>query len=396
MGKGAEIVVVGGGIVGCATAYFLANDGVDVTIVEKGDVGGSASGYSAGLLNPLEGAGIPGPLEGLAEESFRMHRPLTQVVMDATGIDPQYRIRSGMWIAFTDAESEELEALYQTGQRKEGFTARWLEPPQHMRLEPRLSPQVTKAMVIEDLAEADSHGYTLALAKAAQRRGATIRIGTVDRLNHANGRVSGVSVDGEELACDKLVLAMGPWSGEAEKWLGVRVPIGPLKGQVLRLKMEGPPLRQTIHRSGGGYLSYKPDGLIWAGTTEEPVGFDELPTPAAQESILKSTIEILPCLTQARIALQTACLRPVSEDGLPVIGEVPGWEGVYIAGGGGRKGVLLAPAMARATADLVTTGRTGLPIEVFSPGRFTPSTCSDNAPHPRPLLQRERGDRRSG
>ena len=373
MGKGTEVVVVGGGIVGCATAYFLAKEGVDVTIVEKGDVGGCASGYSAGLVNPLEGPGIPGPMERFAEESFRMHRSLAQELMAATGLDPQFRIMSSMWLAFNDIETAELEVLHRTGQRREGFAARWLDPPQLRRLEPMVSPQVIKAMVVEGTGQVDSHRYTLALAQAAERCGATIRHGTVGGLTHANGGVSGVLVDGEEVACDKLVLAMGPWSGEVEGWLGVRVPIGPLKGQILRLHLEGPPLRHILYFGGGGYLSSKPDGLVWTGTTEENAGFDERPTPAAQQSILQGAIKILPCLSQARVALQTACLRPVSEDGLPVIGQVPGWDGVYMAGGGGRKGILLAPAMGQATADLVTTGRTSLPIDTFSLERFAPS-----------------------
>ena len=233
-----------------------------------------------------------------------------------------------------------------------------------------MSSQIIKAMCVEGTRQVESYQYTLALAEAAKKYGATIRHGTVQGLRQSNGRVSGVVLAGEEVTCEKVVLAMGPWTGQIESWLGIPVPIGPLKGQILRLELTGPPLEHVFYRSGEGYVSSKPDGLIWVGTTEERGGFDDRPTPEARESIMKGAVEIMPILSEARLALQTACLRPVSEDGLPIIGEVPGWEGVYTATGAGRKGILLGPAMAQAIADLVTTGDTDLPIEPFSPVRF--------------------------
>ena len=374
MARTVDVVVVGGGIVGCATAYFLAKEGINVTIVERGALGDCASGYSAGLLNPLDGHGIPGPLEPLAQESFRMHLHLAEEIKAETGVDPQSRILSCIWVAFNDTEAEEFMPLYQIAQRLEGFPARWLDGPALKALEPRISPQVISAMSVEGMGQVDSYHYTLALAQAAERHGAVIRHDTVRKLRQSSGGVSEVLLAGEELTCKKVVLAMGPWSGQVENWLGVRVPISPLKGQILRLALQGPPLRYAFYRSGGGYVSSKPDGLIWAGTTEERVGFDDRPTPEGRESILKGAMEILPCLSEARLALQTACLRPVSEDGLPIIGEVPGWNGVFMATGAGRKGILLAPAMAKATAELVTAGHTNLPVEPFSLGRFAGSS----------------------
>ena len=175
-----------------------------------------------------------------------------------------------------------------------------------------------------------------------------------------------------EVSCEKLVLAMGPWMGQAASWLGFPVPITPLKGQILRLEVDGPPLEHAVYRGGGGYISSKSDGLVWAGTTEEEVGFDDHPTPEARVEIMKRTLEVMPELEGARVALQTACLRPVAEDGLPIIGTAPGWEGVYLATGAGRKGILLGAGMAKATADLVMRGRTPLPIAPFSPARFMP------------------------
>ena len=370
MTEPAEVVIVGGGIVGCATAYFLAQRGVQATIIEKEAVGSCASGFAAGLLNPLYGHGIPGPLESLAQESFRIHMRLADEVRVETGVDPQMQATSSIWVAFNEAETEEVGELFQLTQGMTGFSAQWLDSKDIRSLESRISPYVMNGMRVEGTRQVSSYEYTLALSKAAENRGASIRHGTMRGLSHSDGRVTGVVLENEEVSCGKVVMAMGPWTGQVEGWLATPVPVGPLKGQILRLEMAGPPLGHSFYHSRGGYISAKPDGLIWIGTTEEHVGFDDHPTPEARESILKEAMRVMPALSEANVVLQTACLRPVSEDGLPIIGVVPGRDGAYLATGAGRKGILLGPAMAQATADLITNGHTDLPIGPFSPGRF--------------------------
>ena len=369
----AEVVIVGGGIVGCATAYWLAKAGVRSTIVEREAVGSQASGYAAGLLNPLNGHGIPGPIEDLARENFKIHLDLAEEIRAETGVDPMLRPLPGIWTVFEGSEAHEVQELYELAIRLDGFEARWLDGSEVRSLEPRVSNHVVRGMCVEGARQVDSYRLTLGLAEAAEKYGAAIVHGTFEGLKRDGGRVCAVVVSGEDLACDRAVLAMGPWAGMVESWLGVGIPISPLKGQILRLELEGPPLDHAFYDGAGGYITSKPDGLIWVGTTEEPVGFDDRPTAEAREGIMREATRTLPALCQARLALQTACLRPVSEDGLPIIGEVPGWDGVYLATGAGRKGILLGPAMGKATADLITTGTTGLPIGQFSPARFVKS-----------------------
>ena len=355
---------------GCATAYLLSRKGAQVTLIEREAVGSCASGFAVGLINPLDGRGIHVFLEPLAQQSLQMHQPLINEIKAETGIDPQWQPKLGIWTVINESETQGFLELFQLSQRLEGLTARWLEGPEVRSLEPRVSPHAIKAMLVDGISQVTSYKYTLALAQAAEKYGATIRNGTVQGLRRSNERVSGVVLSGEQLACDKVVLAMGPWTGDVEGWLGIPMPVVPLKGQVLRLHLEGRPLEYAFFRSGGGYFSSKSDGLIWVGTTEERVGFDDRSTQGARESIIEGAVEIMPLLREARLVLQTACLRPISKDGLPLIGEVPGWEGLYLATGGGRKGILLAPAMAQAIADLITSGQTNLPIEPFAPGRF--------------------------
>lgn len=370
MGKRPEVVVIGAGVVGCATAYFLAKRGVRTTLVERKSVGGCASGFAAGLLNPLNGHGIPGPIEALAQEGFRLHLELADALTDETGIDTQLRPISGIWVAFDDEESRALSELFRLSQRLDGFPARWMDDAEVRSLETRVTPTAFTAMGVEGTRQIDSFRHTQALAQAAEKHGAATMHGELEGLHRSNGKVSAVVVSGETMECEGVVLAMGPWTGMAGSLLGTRVPVGPLKGQILRLKLDGPPLEHAFYDAHGGYVAPKPDGLTWAGTTEEEVGFDDLPTPDAGRSIIRGASRIIPALEGAEWALQTACLRPVTEDGMPIIGEAPGCEGLYLATGAGRKGILLGPTMGRIIADLITSGRTDLPIESFSPARF--------------------------
>ena len=145
----------------------------------------------------------------------------------------------------------------------------------------------------------------------------------------------------------------------------------PLKGQILRLR--APEAEKPFECSvgwAGNYATTKGDGLLWAGTTEEEVGFDESPTTQARDKITASLLRMVPSLAEAQLEQHTACLRPITPDGLLSLGPVPGWEGVYLATGAGRKGILLGTAMGRIAAGLVTPGTSDIPIDAFDPARF--------------------------
>ena len=138
----------------------------------------------------------------------------------------------------------------------------------------------------------------------------------------------------------------------------------------MRLQAPGDPLRVSLAWNHN-YATTKPDGLLWCGTTEERVGFDETPTAFGRDSIMSSVIEVLPYLEDAELVHHTACLRPVAPDGLPVIGPAPNNDGVFIASGTGRKGIFLGPAMARVAADLVIGKSSEVDVSGLSAGRFS-------------------------
>jgi glycine oxidase len=148
----------------------------------------------------------------------------------------------------------------------------------------------------------------------------------------------------------------------------VKIPVVPSKGQIVYLEGVEPPIVPHIH--GPISILHKIDGRVCLAATRELKGFDTTTTPEARDELMAKGLQVMPCLESARFVLQTACLRPLSPDERPIVGPVPGWENAYFIGAGYSKGVMVAPAMARAVADLVVKGVTDMPIEDLSLARF--------------------------
>lgn len=364
-----DVVVVGAGIVGAATACFLGQAGVKSLVIERDAVGSHASGFAYGGLSPLGGEGVPGPIAEIAQEGMRLHHELARALPEATGMDIAFRLRASLALAFTEAEARRLRAVLPWQQAQPGYAVRWVEPVEATRIEPRVSAGILGGVFIEGTADVEPYLLALALVRAAEGLGATIRHGRVAGLVRQGERVAGVVLERETIPCGSVVLAMGPWSGAASSWLGLPIEVRPLKGQILRLRAPGPPVACSVGWAGN-YATTKPDGLLWTGTTEEDAGFDAEPTTEGRDRIIGSLLQMLPSMTEAAIVYHTACLRPLASDGNLLLGPVPGWEGAYMATGAGRKGILLGPAMARVTADLILNGKSSLALDAFDPGRF--------------------------
>ena len=365
----ADVVIVGGGAAGCSTAYYLGLAGVKAIVIEGEGIASQASGYAAGGLNPLQGSGIPGPLGPLAMESFKMHQNLCKELLSETGIDYESRIVTQVKIALDESEIPELEETLDIFTKAPNFEAQMMDPAQLRSLEPRLGPSVIRGVYTSGNAGVDSYKYTLALAAGAKKLGATMRSGVVNGLKRSGPQVTKVLLNDGEILCGTVVLAMGPWSRMAEPWLGAYIPVDPLKGEILRVQASGPPLTHDF--SGGGSSLYpKPDGLIWCGTTEEWCGFDRQSLDSTRQLLMERAARLMPELIHASLALHTACLRPVTPDWLPIIGNPPGFDNVFLATGAGKKGILLSPGFGKSVADLIVNGETEMPVSAFQPGRF--------------------------
>lgn len=358
-----DVIVVGAGIVGTSTALFLAEAGASVLVLERESIGCGASGGSAGMVSPFAEVEGPPALETLAWEGLRLHETLAQRLLAETGIDVQLCALPVLRPAFDEAEAEELRT------RTGGPGVRWLDGGEARALEPRLSPLALGALYAPDELQVDSYRLTLALAQAAERRGVTIRYAEVLGLLREGPRVAGVRLRRGPIRADRVVLAAGPWTGPMQRWLGWPIPVVPLRGQIVRLQVPEPPLRCCLLR-GGNYVLRKGDGATIAGTTQELVGFRPRTTRAGRAAILAAALRLAPSLGEAAVVGQTACLRPLSGDGLPLLGPVPGWEGLFVATGHGRRGILLGPVSGQVVAALALGRTPGIPIEAFAPARF--------------------------
>ena len=370
MAESTDVVIIGGGAAGCSVAYYLGQAGLTSTIIEREGIASQASGYAAGGLNPLNGQGIPGPLSEFAWESFQLHMGLYPELKALTEIDYQLRKTSEMMLAFREPELPELEELASRFSQTPGFTASLIDESQVGRLDSRVSRNFDGGLVKSGNYQLESQAFTRALYSAAAHVGARLRPGTVLGPRVVGDGVSNVLLEDGEIECAQVVLAMGPWSRQAEHWLNTYIPVDPLKGEILRMELPGDPLQYDV--SGGGASIYaKPDGLAWCGTTEDWRGFDLEPLPETRERILTGVKRILPAISEARLEMHTACLRPVTPDWLPILGRVPGYRNAWLATGAGKKGILLAPGIGKSVADSISRNETSLPIQNFSPERFT-------------------------
>ena len=366
---GSDVIIIGGGVAGCSTAFFLAQEGVKVTVVERESVGSHASGFAFGGLNPLDGTGTPYPLLDFSLHCFRAHRKLAPEILELSGVDNQFYQRDRMTLAFDDTDVARTTEHIAVQQQVADFTVSWIDSAEVFRLEPDISPDCVGAVLTIGSGAVEGYRHTLAMAQAAEKLGAEILYGRVTGLDRAGDGVA-VSMGGNVLEADVAVLAIGPWCQEAETWTGASIPVVPFKGQILRLQLEGKELQTTLGW-GKSYAASKPDGLIWAGTTEEHVGFDDQPTPYGRDAVMGDLLRMAPFLSEAQLVQHTACLRPLTPDGLPIVGRVPGWDNLYLCTGAGRKGILWSTGMARATADLIVRGHSDVPgLEHLQPERF--------------------------
>lgn len=365
-----DVIVVGGGIVGCLSAYLMAKQGARVTILEADALGSHASGFAFGELGVLEGAGIPDPLLEFSLWCNRRFPTLAQELKEVAGVDTQYRICNRLTLAFNEPTVAACQEALRWQRKVEEFQTEWLEPPGVLEVEPRINPDCLGGVYVQGAGVVDPYRYTLGAAEAGERLGVEMALRRVTGLVTQGDRCLGVTLENGRLLGGAVVLAMGPWTEQASSWCRVNIPVTPLKGQIIRLRLGGMPLKNSLHY-GGSYAASKPDGLVWAGTTEERVGYDEETTPQARDKIMADLLKMTPSLAEAVLVQQTACLRPLSVDGLPIVGKVPGWQNLYLGTGAGRKGILWSTGMAQGLADLVLHGRSDVPgLNYLDPARF--------------------------
>ena len=386
MPESADVVVIGAGVVGCSVAYYLARQGVDVALLEKEAIGSGASFHATGSLSLLGAEFSAGASFDTARASYAEFPQLVAELETASGMDLLYQRRPSLRLALDDEEIDLISSLMEW--QRPHVNMRWIDAGEVRAIEPRLSPAIVGAVYEDESAQLDSYRFNLALARGAELKGAKIINREVTGLITIGSRVAGVRTASGDIHCDTTVVAAGAWSRAFTTWLDFPVPVRPMKGERLLLNYPGEPLPVLISSPKRGHMISRLDGLTSVGSTggrdydrrELFMGeeFDRQPTESARLELLQRAIDVLPDLERAELVQQLAGSRPLSPDSKPIIGPVPGWEGVLLATGHTTKGIHLGPVTGRIIADYVCDGSTGVvDMTEFLPDRFADLVDAD-------------------
>jgi glycine oxidase len=380
-----DVVVVGGGVIGLACAWRTAQAGARVAVLERGEPGGGATRVAAGMLAPVGelSFGEPELLE-LTLEAARLYPEFVAELEAATGEGTGYEQLGALHIALDRDEAAQLRRVHDL-QRSLALEAEWLPPRRCRDLEPGLTPSFHGGVFAAGEAAIDPRRLTEVLLAACAGEGVEVHTGTevVDGVFEGERLVGVRTAKGhydthtvpnrpfdEELRAEVVVLAGGAWSGAAD-WLPehARPPVRPVKGQVVELRSrDGEPPARHILASERVYLVPRADGRLVVGATVEEMGFDTAVTAGGIHELLREAYRLFPDVAEMEWVGATAGLRPGTPSNLPLVG--PGAiDGLVLATGHYRNGILLAPLAAQAVADLVSNRRSSFIHREANKGR---------------------------
>ena len=364
-----HVVIIGAGIMGCASAHALALLGADVTLLERAIPGAEASSAAAGILGAqVESLDHP-EQRGMLVKARAGYAAWTEMLKAETGIGVGYRV-SGVLKAAFDAEELATLGSQVESQRREGLRAELLDPKGALEAEPELSPSVAGAAYFEDDAQVDPPALLRALVAAIARTKVRLVTGAVvQRLLVERDRCTGVVTDDGVLHADATVLAAGSWSKLVPGVPDAVPEVKPARGQMLLLEERPPrlrtivfgaPIRKNGPKTGGaprasGYVVPRGDGRVLAGSTLELVGFKKEVTAGGLHAILATALGLAPGLASAPVSSFWSNFRPFTPAGAPLMGSSP-LQGLFLATGHHRNGILLAKLTADAVADAVAKG----------------------------------------
>jgi glycine oxidase len=367
-----RVAIVGAGVIGLAIGWRLAAGGVEVDMYERGRAGRGASWAAAGMLaaaaeaEPSEERLLP-----LTLESQRRWPGFVEELEAASGITVGYRSEGTLVIALTRDDAEQLRFSYDF-QRGLGLDLDWLGPRQVLEREPFLNPRLAGGCFSPSDHQVDNRRVATALAEAFRRVGGRLHENqAVERVAVDHGRARGVVVRGELRPADQVVVAAGAWSGvEALVPEAARPPVRPMKGQMLAVQMDpAAPILRHVVWTPRVYLVPREDGRLIVGGTVEERGFDEAITAGGLFSLLEGAWRALPAIEDLPVEETWVGFRPGSPDDAPILG-FTAVDGLVVATGHHRNGILLTPVTADAISECVLTGVVPEPIRNFGIDRF--------------------------
>ncbi|MEY9926512.1 glycine oxidase [Catenulispora sp. GP43] len=376
-----DVLIIGGGLIGLATAWRTAARGLSVTICDPAP-GSNASFAAAGMLTPVTELHYgEETLLGLNLASAQRYPSFIEELREASdGLDPGYREAGTLVVAF-DADDREVLSELHTFQQSLGLKAEWLTGRDARRLEPMLAPGVRGGLLVSGDHQVDNRMLLAALFAALERNpDVTIVRAKVAELTVTGDRATGVVLeDGTALSAGQVVLSAGCWSGQiAGVPEGLIPPVRPIKGQILRLAVPDvfkPFLSRTVRyvvRNNHAYLVPRAHGELVLGATVEEQDYDTTVTAGGVYELLRDARELVPGITELPLIETRAALRPGTPDNAPLIGPTA-LPGLLYATGHYRHGVLLTPATADGMAEILATGAVPEALAPFSPLRFAGS-----------------------
>jgi glycine oxidase len=371
-----RVAIIGAGVSGLGIAWRLAAAGCPVTVFERGEAGRGASWAAAGMLAAgLEAEPGEERLLALNLEGQRLWPAFRDQLEAATGLGVGYREEGTLAVALTRDDVERLRFAFEF-QRAGGIQLEWLSGSEVRRLEPHLRPGLAAAVLSPNDHQVDSRRLVLALKQAFLAAGGALREQAEVRALDVNGeQVRGVIVDGARCAADVVVLAGGAWSAGLEGLpAAVRPPVRPVKGQMLALRMDPEqPLLRHVLWGPKGYLVPKANGRLIVGGTVEERGFDSELTAGGVLALLEAAWRALPSIEELPIDELWTGFRPTSRDDAPILGPTS-VEGLFVATGHHRNGILLTPLTALTVSEAVLSGRVPEVIRAFTIDRFAVTT----------------------
>lgn len=365
----ADVIIVGGGVIGCSIAYRLACEQLNVTLIERGQPGEEASSAAAGMIAvQAETAHEPrGPLFDLCLASRALYPSFVAELESTAGLSVEYRTDGALFVAFDFTESEVLSTVYEN-QKAVGLTVEDLTAHDVRQLEPALADTIQTALYFRDDHQVDNRRLMKALITACERKGVRFVCGSqVTGLVREGNRITGVRTSQETFSVDTVINCAGAWAATIDPTLAFHLPVKPIRGQIVLLESQPPLVRHVLH-SAECYIVPRSDGRLLLGSTMDDVGYDKRVTAEAVAQLIQSAEKISPAVSRCTFRAAWAGLRPDTADHWPILGQAE--EGLVIATGHFRNGILLAPITAKLISERLISGKPSIDLTPFSPGRW--------------------------
>jgi glycine oxidase len=361
-----EVIIIGGGVIGTACAYFLSRRGLEVHVLERNHLGAGASGAAAAIIEDISSSDTPEWLRILGLESYRLILELEDDFEQPLEI-----IRGGsLHVALNEQEASEIYLFSKEAQGM-GHNCELLNGPEARRLEPLLGPKVQAALYNPACYHVNPFRLCEGYLHAALCRGARIDYGiSVRSVQVRNDRIERVVTDQGDFDADWVVVATGAYTPQVLPSIGIKIPIFPARGQVIVTEACPQMTQRVLMFFNHLYIKQTASGNFYLGSHTEFAGFENRITLEKITTYAHVLAHAVPILARLKGLRFFAGFRPISVDDLPVIGPVPNCPRLIIASGHGRTGIHYSASTGKAVSELIVDGKTELPIDVFSVDRF--------------------------